>query len=265
MIAVKYAVYANDTMQIPKIDSIGFSASPEYTRYGVGQRNLYLIHFVMRGKGYFNHNPVEKGQGFLIKPYDLEEYHPDKNDPWCFLWIVSTDPSMADIFRYFHANPDTQIFDYDYIGAIESLAEQIVAKDNPALSFAELSGMFLNVLNCQLSKYEMKEDYFKFAVKYIDANIHNAISVNNLTDVLGISQPYLFRLFKAHTGKSPKQYIDDVKLKNAKRLLGETKLSINDISEILGYLDQSSFSKFFSAKTGMSPSKYRKAYAPKNK
>ncbi len=255
---MRYVLFSNDNMKIPKIDSIGFATSPKVTRFGPGQRNLYIIHFVTQGKGYYNGNVVKKGQGFLIKPYSIEEYYPDENEPWGFFWIISSDFAMEDIFKYFDADVNSQIFNYDFRNVIESLSEQVVAKNNPILHSSELLEMFLHILNYHLSKFTRKEDYFEFAVKYINANIQNSISVKQLIDILGISQPYLFKIFKTRINKSPKQYIDGVKLRNAKSLLRETDLSISEISEILGYIDQSSFSKFFSEKAKMSPSKYRK-------
>ena len=84
----RYQLIATDSVQAPKIYSIGFSDDPRVTRFGPSVRNQYIIHYVLSGKGSFNGNKVEKEQGFLIVPGMYEEYHSDESDPWSFLWII---------------------------------------------------------------------------------------------------------------------------------------------------------------------------------
>ena len=56
---------------------------------------------------------------------------------------------------------------------------------------------------------------------------------------------------------SYKRILDDVRVKLANRYLSTTELSIGDISELLGYIDQNSFSHAYKQLTGMPPTKYR--------
>jgi transcriptional regulator GlxA family with amidase domain len=64
---------------------------------------------------------------------------------------------------------------------------------------------------------------------------------------------------KEKLGVSPKQYIDEVRIDKAKRLLKETSLSITQIASSVGFPDVLSFSKFFSSKAKQSPTHYRNA------
>ena len=73
----------------------------------------------------------------------------------------------------------------------------------------------------------------------------------------GITQPYLYRIFREETGLSPKQYILNEKLDHAKRLLRETEFSVSEIAGTVGFASVLDFSKFFSRQTGESPSAYR--------
>ena len=94
-------------------------------------------------------------------------------------------------------------------------------------------------------------------MQYIHLNYQSAITVGELTELLGISQPYLFRIFKSVTGKSPKAYLGDYRLLQAKKLLTETDLSITEVAASVGYSDVLAFSKFFRSRQGISPQHYR--------
>ena len=83
------------------------------------------------------------------------------------------------------------------------------------------------------------------------------ITVAELTEFLGVSQPYLFNIFKEHLSQSPKQYILEKKLIYAKDLLKTSTMSVSHIANSVGFQDVLSFSKFFKLKTGLSPQKYR--------
>ena len=56
------------------------------------------------------------------------------------------------------------------------------------------------------------------------------------------------------------EYLTDVRIKEAKRLLADPRKTIADVSEEVGYNDVKHFSKLFTRITGIHPSKYRKLY-----
>ena len=116
-----YHIVSTENSKLLKIENIGFSSDPVNNKFGPGKRDLYLIHYVISGKGYFNGNPVASGQGFLIKPHTYEYYYPDTDNPWTFLWVTSQDTVMEDIFRTFAADENTQIFNYNYVADVRNL------------------------------------------------------------------------------------------------------------------------------------------------
>ncbi|MBR6267153.1 MAG: helix-turn-helix transcriptional regulator [Selenomonadaceae bacterium] len=75
---------------------------------------------------------------------------------------------------------------------------------------------------------------------------------------IGISENYLSRLVKKHTGRSVGAWIDIVRIQRAKRLLSETSQPIIDIAAAVGIEDQSYFSRIFKKETGLTPSAFRK-------
>ena len=61
-----------------------------------------------------------------------------------------------------------------------------------------------------------------------------------------------------HTGSSPLDYINDLKIEYAKELIMSESYRMNEIAELCGYYDVSSFSKNFKQTVGEAPSRYKK-------
>ena len=102
--------------------------------------------------------------------------------------------------------------------------------------------------------------YYDIATRYIQMNYHTRLRVRELTDLLGISQPYLHRLFTEACGLSPKAYINACRLDAAKKLLSDTDLSIREIAAAVGYDDTQSFFRFFSKHCAQTPGEFRDSH-----
>ena len=260
----RYQMIANDSIQIPQIYSIGFSSDPRITRFGPAVRNQYIIHYVLSGEGTFNGNKVEKGEGFLIVPGMHEEYYSDENNPWAFVWIISEDPTMQYFFDRHNANNETGIFRFHNLYEINEVAERLQSSSCGS-SFTQLLELFLHIFHSCIETESKPQSpvtslYFEFSVNYIKTNLHLPISVDELCNAIGITQPYLYRIFKQRVGCSPKQFILNSKLKEAKRLLLQTELSVSQIANSVGFQNVLDFSKFFSKQANISPTMYRNTH-----
>ena len=246
-----------------KISCMGFSSDPDVTRYGPGIRNEYIIHYVLKGRGMYNGVPVSGGQGFLITPMSFEEYYPDMDDPWEFVWIISDDSAMGDVFKYYNADESSFVFDFSFTDKLEETKKYLIANNNRFLSRAEILKLHLKIFENHTADCRMPNNksnaqaYVDFAVDYIKTNYHRGITVCELTHVLGVSQPYLFKIFKSALGVSPKQFITEYRLQQAKNMLRETELSVTNIANSVGFEDVLAFSKSFSKKERCAPTKYR--------
>lgn len=81
--------------------------------------------------------------------------------------------------------------------------------------------------------------------------------VNYYADKLNISPRYLSQVTGQVGGRTPKQIIDNLLIYEAERLLSTSTQTIQEISNALGFTSQVTFTKFFKAKKGMSPSVFR--------
>ncbi|HCM46223.1 MAG TPA: AraC family transcriptional regulator [Colwellia sp.] len=100
-------------------------------------------------------------------------------------------------------------------------------------------------------------DKLDIPVKYIRDNFHTDISINQLAEIAHLSVSALERRFRKYLAKTPKQFIRQIRLDNARRLLVETKLPIAQIAYQSGFTDHSYFSRHFKLMFDELPSKIR--------
>ncbi len=258
------SVFSNNASDFLGIGSIGYSENPNITRFGPGSRKQYIIHYVLDGKGYYNGNAVCAKQGFLIYPGQKEVYFPSKENPWKFLWIIATGDVMRKVMESYHADPHTKIFSYDNIELLEQSADYIRKNHNKIIGSLKITEIFLHIANSHISenpagvKKSNADTYMDYCTKYIDENLHRKITVSELTDIIGVSQPYLYKLFRSRFNMSIKQYIASTKHNYVKKLLKNTDLTIQEISLSAGFDDVFAFSKWFKCFERVSPSEFRK-------
>ncbi len=100
----------------------------------------------------------------------------------------------------------------------------------------------------------------KIPVNYIRKNYQQHFSIENLAEVACLSVSALERRFKKYLSKTPKQFINEVRLENARKLLVETNIPISLVGDETGFTDHSYFSKQFRLFFGELPSAYRINY-----
>ncbi len=93
---------------------------------------------------------------------------------------------------------------------------------------------------------------------YINQNSFEKITVEEIARKFFYNPSYFSKVFKKHYGMSPASYIRERRIAEAKRLLGETDMPIDQIYDSLGYLDKTQFYKNFKNSEGMTPGMYRR-------
>ncbi|MBA4283750.1 MAG: hybrid sensor histidine kinase/response regulator [Candidatus Puniceispirillum sp.] len=104
---------------------------------------------------------------------------------------------------------------------------------------------------------KIDEDFIKKLDEIIDQNMADTnLSVESLADILHMSRSTLYRKIKDISNLSPNELINNARLKKAAELLLSGKYKVYEISEIVGYNSQSSFSRNFQKSFAMSPSEF---------
>lgn len=89
-------------------------------------------------------------------------------------------------------------------------------------------------------------------------NLYTSLTIDEICQKTAYSKAYLFRIFKAKTGKTIMTYYLELKISEAKKLLRENELSVREISEKLGFSAPDYFTKTFKRVTGLTPLAYKK-------
>lgn len=98
------------------------------------------------------------------------------------------------------------------------------------------------------------------AVEYIESNYFNEdLSLSTIAQNIGITPNYLSTLFKEKTGKNIVEYVTEVRINQAKKMLLQSNKKTFEIAFDVGYGSVSHFSTTFKKEVGMSPSQFRKA------
>jgi transcriptional regulator GlxA family with amidase domain len=98
------------------------------------------------------------------------------------------------------------------------------------------------------------------AQEYIEKNIHEKITIDELADKASISRRTFERRFKQATNNSVLEYIHRIKIESAKRSFESSRKNINEVMFDVGYTDTKAFRGMFRKVTGLSPIEYRNKY-----
>ena len=245
-----------------QIKVVGTENVRNEAKWGPGVRDVYILHYVLAGKGYFNGNLVKKDQGFFIKANEIAHYYYDKNDPWQYFWIMFSGSKAEELCTNFLPLDEGGIFNYDFSSKICDLIPKLFSTDG---FMAQSEG--LAIFYYLISLHEKREDncssgyenhYVQTAKNNMHFNINQPISITKIAHDIGISDRYLYNLFIKHEGIAPKKYMNLLRINNAKALLESDNYTITEIAESIGFSDVMAFSAFFSKHVGTSPSEYRK-------
>ena len=98
------------------------------------------------------------------------------------------------------------------------------------------------------------------AIKFIDENYTNSnLSAAAVAESLGVHAAYLSKKFKEQTGEGLLEYINKVRINNAKRILLEENVSVEDAALSVGIASVRSFARIFKKYEGMAPGEWRNA------
>lgn len=95
-------------------------------------------------------------------------------------------------------------------------------------------------------------------MEYIEEHYAESLSLKLFGELLHVSPNYVSRLFKQEVGQGLFDYINELRIEKAKRLLRDYRYKIYDVAEMVGFHNQAHFAIVFQKYTGLSPKQYRK-------
>ena len=104
------------------------------------------------------------------------------------------------------------------------------------------------------------EQFLKKSVEVIQCNLSNSdFDVNHFAKEMNLSNSSLYRKIKSLTGLSPVEYIRNIRLKHACKLLQDNAISISEVAYAVGFSDPKYFASCFKAEFSITPSEYQKS------
>lgn len=137
-------------------------------------------------------------------------------------------------------------------------SEISVFDENKIQSISNIANMLAkHILLENMLKPDFDEGVQK-TINYINDNLDSELSIQSLSKNVNISKSVLYRRFQSCFNCTVNQYISRTRIEKAKLLLRENILSVEEISQKVGFMSGSYFSKKFKKDVGISPYKYRK-------
>ena len=108
-----------------------------------------------------------------------------------------------------------------------------------------------------------KEEYAEQFLSDLSKNHKRERSVKFYADRLHITPKYLSGIVREVSGRLASEWIEEVVINEAKNMLSNTSMTIQEISDELNFSNQSFFGKYFKEHTGISPKAFRATAAPR--
>lgn len=120
---------------------------------------------------------------------------------------------------------------------------------------------FGQVSGCNEKVWKLPPWRLRRIADYVDAHIDRELCIAELADEVGLSCGHLDRSFRATTGKTPLEFINERRIRHAIRLLENEDMAVTAISLRCGFQSPSHFARVFRRITGRNPSTYREGSA----
>lgn len=147
------------------------------------------------------------------------------------------------------------------IAVLKKLVAEYSAPSRPMLELRRDIYELLFLVSSEEKRKSMKRRGFKTIEKgidYLQNDEKQELSVDEIAAMCFVTPAYFRRLFREYMGMSPGEYRTARRIERARDMLEHSEMSVEAISELLGYSDPSYFCRVFKKETGVSPSEYKK-------
>lgn len=246
--------------------------SPAYRWDGHARKDgpLLLFQYTIEGEGIFESGAetyrMESGRAFMADiPGDHRYYFPEDGSRWSFMFILM--------------RPTLILPNWEEAKSRLGEAPYLPPGSRPVRLLREIwdqanDGKITDPYTASSWVYQFVSELCRFsaapqgdrqrwpekvrrAAEFMDANYSRMISLDQLSERLGLSKYHLLRAFAAAVGETPSKYLNRVRIDQAMRLLRQTDLSVERIAEQVGFSGGSYFIKVFRNMTGRTPGSFR--------
>ncbi|MBT2760301.1 AraC family transcriptional regulator [Paenibacillus sp. ISL-20] len=251
--------------------SMGKDESKANSQIGPKIVPYYYMIFVLEGQGEFIYKQkkfaLRKSDMFCLFPQIVHEYHVDKDHPLQKVWIAFEGPQALRILEQMGIKSCTPYIENalrdDVLNHIQSLFELANQADQSDFDLSRLIVFHkiieeLSARTSDASRNIVCSDYWlHLGREYMQRHYMDHLNVEQIADYLHVTRAHFTRRFHQEFGVPPAKYLQQLKIKEAKRLLEHTNHNLSIIAQSIGYLDTFTFSKMFKKIAGIPPRDYR--------
>lgn len=272
----KYLIFPNQSFIDLSLYQFGYEQCEPGHSFGPAKRNHFLFHYVLSGTGVLlsddkngrtNTYQIQKDQGFLIYPNQVNTYIADLHHPWEYTWLEFDGLRVKQTLEDAGFNFNQPVYRPRSKELCDKAKEEIryIVDHNEASTFHLIGHLylFLDYLTQSTERIVQKgtsklcDYYIREAIAFIENNYQSDISIEGIASVLGLNRSYFGKIFKTATGKSPQFFLMNYRMIKAAELLTLTQKPIGMIGAEVGYSDQMHFSRAFKTIYGISPKEWR--------
>ena len=249
------------------VDRIGENPVKKYQpAHELRKLGQYAVVLIEDGSGFFispstGQIELNKGNVAVLFPDEPNIYYPAQS--WHEKYIVWNGPDAVNYEKLGYLSK-RKIIIKDNIGivseAFERLKKIISNEDKAAILERKniITDMILELFRLSNSKDKEDEWHLKImaAVSWLTENYADEISIADLSKKYFISESLFRRYFKLYTGRSPREFINSIRISRAKGLLKKGS-TIKEVSSSVGYKDMFYFMRLFKKATGISCGNFR--------
>ena len=224
--------------------------------------DCYVFECVLSGAGHLRCGDreyrMETGDAYILRPGEYQHYYSDKQAPWEKIWFnvngslvrhMLSDYDLDSVLKIpAFGNPEHL---YAIFHAIEK--EPVHCTDELALHLHR----HIQALSAHLGSRTSIPAQALSMKDYIEHNLTVPMSIDNIAAHVHLSRSRAIHLFREVYHVTPYSYYLSQRLELSQTLLRQTSLSVQEISDRLGFTDYHHFSGFFKKGCGVSPSRYR--------
>jgi len=246
--------------------SRGHPASYRFNPFDKRTLDEFQIVLITEGRGSFasasvERRPVVAGDCLLTFPGEWHSYRPDTSTGWSEYWLGFRGKDADRVMQHFfnrqeavhhpvQTNEILRLFEQLLYWLRQPVAgvEQILASHIPMI----LAFLQTGPSHTGKGKRETLRLIMEARTRLLD-NASERTDLQELATGLGISYSSFRSLFKAHTGYSPREYQNRIKLNRAAELLRSRQVRVSEAAEALGFSSVYYFSRAFKRQFGQSP------------
>ena len=244
---VSIQLFAGDIVVFPHGASHWLADNEKSNR----RNGLEVVESIIAGKSFFNGDKLSTSLVCGHFDFDNEFDHP----------FIKELPSIIHI-------KDNDLKQFSWLKNIAELVIQESSKNQSGSSLivnklGEV--LFIHALRAYINRYNLKSGFvaamqderISRVLKEIHTSAQKDWTIDQLAQIAAMSRTSFANRFKALTGETPFNYLTQWRMLNAEELLKESRISVGEIAERIGYQSEAAFNRVFKKRTNKTPLKFR--------